>query len=406
MLSKENYFNKILQGDCIEVMKELPDKSVDLIFADPPYNLQLSHELYRPNQTKVEGVFDEWDKFESMQSYDNFTQAWLKECRRVLKDDGTIWVIGSYHNIFRVGAIIQNLDFWLLNDVIWVKSNPMPNFKGTRFNNAHETLIWASKNKGANYTFHYKALKVFNDDLQMRSDWYIPICSGEERIKVNGQKAHSTQKPAELLYRVILSSSNPNDIILDPFNGSGTTAAVAKRLGRNYIGIERESFYIEVTEERLKKIKPLEKNLLEHPIEKPQIKVPFGNLIEKGMIKVGELLYAANGKANAQVLADASIVWNEQVGSIHKISASILNKPNNNGWKFWYVERENKKILIDDLRQSYIDVFIGKLPDNEIKIPKNKVKSKSKANTRQEVEAMLREAVEEAQKETLITQTI
>lgn len=404
MLSKEAYLNKILQGDCIEVMKTLPDKSVDLIFADPPYNLQLSHELYRPNQTKVDGVFDEWDKFASMQEYDIFTHAWLKECRRILKDNGTIWVIGSYHNIFRVGAIIQNLDFWLLNDIIWVKSNPMPNFKGTRFNNAHETLIWASKNKEANYTFHYKALKVFNDDLQMRSDWYIPICSGDERIKVNGQKAHSTQKPAELLYRVILSSSNPNDVILDPFNGSGTTAAVAKRLGRNYIGIERESFYIEVTEDRLKKIKPLEKNLLEHPIEKPQIKVPFGNLIEKGIVKVGEFLYTPNGKDKAQILTDASLIWNEQVGSIHKISASILNKPNNNGWRYWYVERENEKILIDDLRQSYIAEYIEGSSKNEV--TKNKTKSKinspkSKPNTRQEVEAILREALEEAKKDAL-----
>jgi site-specific DNA-methyltransferase (adenine-specific)/modification methylase len=353
------YTNKILQGDCIEVMKNLPDKSVDLIFADPPYNLQLKNELYRPNQTKVDGVFDEWDKFDSMQEYDKFTEAWLTECKRVLKDDGTIWVIGSYHNIFRVGAIMQNLGLWFLNDIIWVKTNPMPNFKGTRFNNAHETLIWASKNKNSRYTFHYKALKVFNDDLQMRSDWHIPICGGEERIKVNGQKAHSTQKPAELLYRVILSSSNPNDLVLDPFNGSGTTAAVAKRLGRNYIGIEKEDFYIQVTEERLKKVTPLKQELLEHPIQKPQIKVPFGNLIEKGFVKIGEDLYSGNFKQTAKVLADASLVWGENIGSIHKISALILNKPNNNGWKFWYVERDGKKILIDDLRQEYIQKFVS-----------------------------------------------
>jgi site-specific DNA-methyltransferase (adenine-specific)/modification methylase len=340
-------------------MKNLPDKSVDLIFADPPYNLQLKNELYRPNQTKVDGVFDEWDKFDSMQEYDKFTEAWLTECKRVLKDDGTIWVIGSYHNIFRVGAIMQNLGLWFLNDIIWVKTNPMPNFKGTRFNNAHETLIWASKNKNSRYTFHYKALKVFNDDLQMRSDWHIPICGGEERIKVNGQKAHSTQKPAELLYRVILSSSNPNDLVLDPFNGSGTTAAVAKRLGRNYIGIEKEDFYIQVTEERLKKVTPLKQELLEHPIQKPQIKVPFGNLIEKGFVKIGEDLYSGNFKQTAKVLADASLVWGENIGSIHKISALILNKPNNNGWKFWYVERDGKKILIDDLRQEYIQKFVS-----------------------------------------------
>ncbi|TAE48959.1 MAG: site-specific DNA-methyltransferase [Cytophagales bacterium] len=394
MLTSNEYTNKILQGDCIEVMKNLPDKSVDIIFADPPYNLQLKNELYRPNQTRVDGVFDEWDKFESMETYDIFTQAWLKECKRVLKDNGTIWVIGSYHNIFRVGAIMQNLGLWFLNDIIWVKTNPMPNFKGTRFNNAHETLIWASKNKNSSYTFHYKALKVFNDDLQMRSDWHIPICGGEERIKVNGQKAHSTQKPAELLYRVILSSSNPNDLILDPFNGSGTTAAVAKRLGRNYIGIEKESDYIKITEERLKKIIPLEKNLLEHPIQKPQTKVPFGNLIEKGFIKIGESLYSNNFQKIAKVLADASLTWGENVGSIHKISALMLNKPNNNGWKFWYVERENQKILIDDLRQDYIKKFIN--PNEQIQYQDEKVKKTIKINKALEMENYLKKIIEDA----------
>ena len=355
---QENLQNIIIQGDCIEVLKQIPSKSIDLIFADPPYNLQLKNELFRPNQTKVDGVFDDWDKFDSMQEYDKFTKLWLNECKRVLKDDAAIWVIGSYHNIFRVGAILQDLGFWILNDILWVKTNPMPNFKGTRFNNAHETLIWASKNKESNFTFHYKSLKVFNDDLQMRSDWYIPICNSDERIKVNGQKAHSTQKPEELLYRVILSSSNVGDLILDPFNGSGTTAAVAKKLNRNYIGIEKEEFYVKITNERLEKIKPIQRELLEYLIERPIPKVPFGNLIEKEFIKTGEYLFSKDRKYQAQVMADASLTWNEEVGSIHKISAIILGNPSNNGWKYWFVERNNKLICIDDFRFEYSKLFL------------------------------------------------
>jgi len=350
--------NTIIQGDCIEKLKQLPDKTIDLIFADPPYNLQLKNELYRPNQTKVEGVFDDWDKFESMQEYDKFTEQWLKECKRILKDDATIWVIGSYHNIFRVGTILQNLGFWILNDILWIKTNPMPNFKGTRFNNAHETLIWASKNKNSKYTFHYKSLKVFNDDLQMRSDWYIPICNGDERIKFNGQKAHSTQKPEELLYRVILATSNVGDLILDPFSGSGTTAAIAKKLNRNYIGIEKEEFYVGIANERLEEIKPIQNELLEYLIERPIPKVPFGNLIEKGFIKIGDHLFSQDKKYQAQVLANASLQWNEEVGSIHKISSLILKKPSNNGWKYWFVEKNNNLICIDDFRTEYSKLFL------------------------------------------------
>lgn len=353
----QNFINQILQGDCVEVMKNLPDKSIDLIFADPPYNLQLKNELHRPDQSKVDGVFDAWDKFDSMQEYDNFTTLWLTECRRVLKDNGSIWVIGSYHNIFRVGAIMQNLGFWLLNDVVWIKTNPMPNFKGTRFNNAHETMLWASKGEKNRYTFHYNSMKIINDDLQMRSDWYIPICQGEERIKVNGQKAHSTQKPSELLYRVIISSSNVGDIVLDPFNGSGTTAAVAKRLNRNYIGIEREPFYIQVTNDRLDKVIPLKKNLTEYKIENQIPKVPFGDLIAKGFVSIGEYLYSKDKSAKALVLADSTISYNDTVASIHKISANILNKPSNNGWKYWFVERNKKLISIDDLRYQYASQF-------------------------------------------------
>ena len=345
--------NTIHLGDCIELLKKVPDNSVDLIFADPPYNLQLNGELYRPNQTKVDAVNDEWDKFDSKEEYDKFTIAWMKECYRILKSTGSFWVIGTYHNIFRVGAILQNIGFWMLNDIIWVKPNPMPNFKGTRFNNAHETLIWATKSKSSSYTFHYHSLKAMNDDLQMRSDWWIPICQGVERIKVNGQKAHSTQKPAELLLRIILSTSNPNDIILDPFSGSGTTAAVAKRLGRKYIAFDREEFYVQVAKDRLVNIKPIEKPLLEYKIETKKPKVPFGNLIEKGYIKIGEYIYSKDGKTYAQVQADSTISKDNITGSIHSISAVILKKSNNNGWSYWHVKRDNRLVSIDELRYDY-----------------------------------------------------
>lgn len=350
--------NKIHQGDCIELLKKIPDNSIDLIFADPPYNLQLNGELFRPNQTKVDAVNDAWDKFESKEEYDKFTALWMKECHRVLKNTGSFWVIGTYHNIFRVGAILQNIGFWILNDIIWIKKNPMPNFKGTRFNNAHETLIWATKSKTSKYTFHYHSMKVWNDDVQMRSDWYIPICQGDERIKVNGQKAHSTQKPAELLLRIILSTSNPNDIVLDPFSGSGTTAAVAKRLGRRYIAFEKEEFYIKIANDRLNKIKPIENPLLEYKIEKRKPKVSFGNLIEKGYVKIGEYLYSNDGKFFAQVQADSSLSFNGTVGSIHKISALILKKENNNGWGYWYIKREQGMISIDQLRHDYEKKFM------------------------------------------------
>lgn len=354
--------NTIIAGDCIENLQRLPDNSVDLVFADPPYNLQLNGELYRPNQTKVDAVNDHWDKFESLAKYDEFTQQWLAECHRILKPTGSIWVIGTYHNIFRVGAIMQNLDFWLLNDIIWVKTNPMPNFKGTRFNNAHETLIWATKSQNSKYTFHYHSLKTMNDDLQMRSDWLIPICSGEERIKHNGQKAHSTQKPAELLYRIILSTSNVGDLIVDPFFGSGTTGAVAKKLKRNFIGFEREPFYIDVATRRIAQVVPIDRSLLEYRIEKRAPKVPFGALVEKGMVKIGEMLYSKDQKFSAQIQANASLLSGDKVGSIHKVSAALLGKENNNGWAFWYVWRDEKMVCIDDLRYQYEKQFLPANP--------------------------------------------
>jgi len=351
--------NKIYQGDCIELLKKLPDESIDLIFADPPYNLQLNGELYRPDQSKVDPVDDEWDKFETFEEYDNFTRQWLIECKRVLKSTGSIWVIGTYHNIFRVGTIMQNLDYWILNDIIWIKNNPMPNFKGTRFNNAHETLIWATKSKESKYTFHYHSMKVMNDDLQMRSDWYIPICQGNERIKINGQKAHSTQKPEELLYRIILSTSNPDDIVLDPFSGSGTTAAVAKRLGRKFIAFEKEDFYIKVANERLEKVKSIDKKFLEYRVERKKPKVPFGSLIEKNLVEVGEFLFSKDEKHKAQVMADASLIYENEIGSIHKISAKILGRERNNGWTFWYVKRNDKLISIDELREEYARKYLN-----------------------------------------------
>jgi len=352
--------NKIYRGDCIEILQQFPENSVDLIFADPPYNLQLKNSLYRSDQTKVNAVNDKWDKFSSFNEYDRFSMAWLKECKRVLKETGTIWVIGSYHNIFRVGKIMQDLELWMLNDILWIKTNPMPNFKGTRFNNAHETLIWASKNEKSRFTFHYKSMKVFNDDKQMRSDWYLPICNGKERIRINGKKAHSTQKPEALLHRIIISSSNMGDIILDPFMGSGTTGAVAKKLRRNFIGIEKESFYIEVANERIKNVKPLDKEYLTYLVEKKKPRVPFGNLIEKEFVKIGEYLYSKNKKNKARVLLEGSLKYEDEAGSIHKISAKILNKPANNGWEFWYVERQNKLKSIDELRNEFIDKFINK----------------------------------------------
>jgi DNA modification methylase len=351
--------NKIHQGDSIELLKQLPENSIDLIFADPPYNLQLKRDLYRPDLSKVSAVNDHWDKFGSFRSYDEFTGAWLQECRRVIKDTGSIWIIGTYHNIFRVGSILQDTGFWILNDIIWIKTNPMPNFRGTRFNNAHETLIWATKSNTSRYTFHYRTMKGFNDDLQMRSDWLIPICQGSERVKENGQKAHSTQKPEELLYRIILATSNPDDLVLDPFAGSGTTAAVAKKLGRNFIGFERELSYINLARERVEKAEPVDSQLLEYRTEKRGPRVPFGNLLERGYVRPGEQLYSADKKYKAEVQADASLLCNGQAGSIHAVSALVTGKEKQNGWEFWYVKRGSKMVSIDEVRHDYIRKYLG-----------------------------------------------
>ena len=351
-MDKAYFKNKIINGDSLKELKKIPSETFDLIFADPPYNLQLKNELSRPDRSKVKAVDDKWDKFESFKSYDEFTIDWLTECRRILKKNGSIWIIGSYHNIFRVGYIVQDLGFWILNDVIWNKNNPMPNFRGTRFTNAHETLIWASKNEKSKYTFNYQSLKCLNDDLQMRSTWNLPICSGKERLKSNGVKIHSTQKPESLLHRIVLASSNKNDFILDPFLGSGTTAVVSKKLGRNYFGIEKEKNYFDAANKRLKNTKIIENeylDTLENNRTKPRI--PFGSLVEMGLIRPGTKIYDQKKKINAKIMVDGSIKYQESEGSIHKVAAKIIGAESCNGWTYWHYESGNSLKPIDDLRQ-------------------------------------------------------
>jgi DNA modification methylase len=329
---------KILHGDCIEILQDLPAESVDLVFADPPYNLQLRQELWRPNMTRVDGVDEDWDQFGSFAEYDAFTRAWLAACRRVLKPTGSLWVIGTYHNIYRVGTILQDLDFWILNDVVWLKLNPMPNFRGVRLTNAHETLIWAQKERGAVYTFNYQAMKALNGDLQMRSDWYLPICSGKERLRVEGEKAHPTQKPEGLLYRVILASTNPGDIVLDPFFGTGTTGAVAKQLHRRWIGIEREKHYVALAEARIAEVEveEFDSQVFTTPDPRKRRRIPFGQLLEHGLLRPGQILYfSEKGGPTARVLADGSLEYNGRRGSIHQIAKLIKRAPCN-GWEQWY----------------------------------------------------------------------
>jgi len=358
--------DQIIEGDCIDILKSFPDESIDLIFADPPYNLQLNQKLWRPNHTLVNGVKDDWDQFPDFASYDNFSLSWLSECRRVLKDNGTIWVIGSYHNIFRLGYLMQDLGFWFLNDVLWVKTNPMPNFRGVRFTNAHETLIWASKRKKSKYKFNYHAMKNLNDGRQMRSDWQIPLCTGAERLKINGKKAHSTQKPEALLYRIIISSSNPGDIILDPFFGTGTTGAVAKKLDRHWIGIEQNSTYVRLAQERLdaveiKKVDPALYDVSDK--KRNQKRVPFGNLIETGLLSPGQSLYFnADRNWEATIRADSMLIINEFIGSIHQTAKHIADGKPSNGWQHWYYEdRDGDLKPIDDLRS----IIVFQIPNDE-----------------------------------------
>jgi modification methylase len=344
--------DKIIVGDCVEEMQRLPEGNVDLVFADPPYNLQLNNELLRPNNTRVDGVDDDWDKFGSFAAYDDFTRGWLAACRRVLKPDGALWIIGSYHNIFRVGALLQDLGFWILNDVIWRKTNPMPNFRGRRFTNAHETLIWASRGAKARYTFHYDAMKALNDELQMRSDWLFPICSGPERLKQDGRKTHPTQKPEALLHRILLASTNRGDLVLDPFLGSGTTAAVAKRLGRRFIGIERNGFYAAAAQARVGAVKAAEPEALAvQRGKRGAARIPFGALVEIGLIAPGTTLYDARARHEAKVRADGSIASGGSQGSIHKIGAQVQGAAACNGWTFWHYEAAGTLKPIDALRE-------------------------------------------------------
>jgi modification methylase len=344
--------DQILMGDCIEAMSKLPDKCVDLVFADPPYNLQLGGDLHRPDNSKVDAVTDHWDKFSSFADYDAFTRSWLSQARRVLKDDGALWVIGSYHNIFRVGAAVQDLGFWLMNDIIWRKANPMPNFKGTRFTNAHETLIWAAKSEKSHSTFNYDAMKVFNDDVQMRSDWLLPICSGGERRKINGEKAHTTQKPEALLYRVLLSTTKPGDVVLDPFFGSGTTGAVAKAMRRHFIGCEREQRYIHVARQRIAEIDPMDpKTIAITGSKRQEMRIPFGTILERGLLKPGGNLFDSRGNHRAQIRADGSLIASDHTGSIHRVGAAVQGLPACNGWTFWHYESPNARQPIDILRQ-------------------------------------------------------
>jgi len=349
--------DKILLGDCIKIMQSLPTESVDVIFADPPYNLQLAGELHRPDNSRVDGVEDAWDRFDDLATYDAFTRGWLAEARRLLKPDGTLWVIGSYHNIFRVGTALQDADYWILNDVIWRKSNPMPNFRGRRFTNAHETLIWAARSQDSRYIFNYESMKALNDDLQMRSDWLIPICSGAERLRdESGRKQHSTQKPEALLHRVILASTRPGQVILDPFFGSGTTGAVAKRLCRRWVGIERDEDYARIARERIARVEPLsDPSLIEIKPKREAPRVPFGWLIERGLLEPGTVLYGPGRRYSARVRPDGTLVASgtqgDHRGSIHQVGAALQGAAACNGWSFWHLDVEGKEVSIDVLRQ-------------------------------------------------------
>ena len=346
---------QILGGDCVAAMRTLPDNSVDLVFADPPYNLQLGGDLNRPDGSAVDAVTDDWDRFASFGTYDAFTKAWLTEARRVLKPDGALWVIGSYHNIFRVGATLQDLGFWILNDVVWRKTNPMPNFKGTRFTNAHETLIWASMGEKSRYHFNYRAMKTLNDELQMRSDWVLPICAGQERLKQDGRKAHPTQKPEALLYRVLLATSEAGDVVLDPFFGTGTTGAVAKRLGRQWIGCEREAHYRQVAMKRIEDQLPLDESALKTmQSRKAAPRVAFGTLVENGLVPAGSTLFDKKRRWMATVRADGSLECDGQTGSIHSLGKQLQGAPSCNGWTFWYQEKGGEVALIDAARQLYL----------------------------------------------------
>jgi modification methylase len=344
--------HQILVGDCVAALGKLAAASVDLVFADPPYNLQLQGDLKRPDDSHVDAVDDDWDKFSSYAAYDDFTRAWLLACRRVMKPNATLWVIGSYHNIFRVGTVLQDLGFWVLNDVIWRKTNPMPNFRGRRFTNAHETLIWAAREPNAKaYTFNYEALKAGNEDIQVRSDWTLPLCTGEERLKQNGKKLHPTQKPEALIARALLAASRPDDLVLDPFAGTGTTGAVAKRLRRRFVGIEREATYARAAEKRIAAVEPLPYDTLKPFMTAREApRVPFTALLERGLLAPGAILVDGRRRVQALVRADGAIVLGDKVGSIHRVGALAQGLEACNGWTFWHIETHKGLVPIDTLR--------------------------------------------------------
>ncbi len=351
-LVRELPLDQIILGEAVRVMSMLPAASVQCVFADPPYNLQLRGELRRPDDSLVDGVDEDWDRFADFPAYDAFTRAWLGECRRLLSKDGTLWVIGAYHNIFRIGAILQDLGFWILNDVVWRKSNPMPNFRGRRFTNAHETLIWAARGQDSRYRFNYQAMKALNDDLQMRSDWLMPLCTGAERLRnPHGLKLHPTQKPEALLHRVLLASTAPGDIVLDPFLGTGTTAAVARRLHRHYIGIERHPAYVEAALGRVRRERPLpDGGIATSPSKREAPRVPFGSLVELGLVPAGTTLHDRGRRVSAVVTADGSVTAGAARGSIHQVGAAVQNAPSCNGWMFWHIERDGQLVPIDVLQ--------------------------------------------------------
>ena len=343
--------DKVLVGDASALMAELPEASFDLVFADPPYNLQLVHELTRPNMTRVDGVEEDWDKFADFEAYDRFTRAWLAGARRVLKPDGTLWVIGTYHNIYRVGTILQDLGYWLLNDIVWRKTNPMPNFRGRRFTNAHETLLWCARSRDSRHTFNHHAMKALNEDLQMRSDWLIPLCGGPERLKLEGKKAHPTQKPEALLHRVLMAATRKGDAVLDPFFGTGTTGAVAKRLGRRWLGIERDEAYAALARARIDAVEPAPFELVDSDEKRDQKRVPFGARGEQGLLRPGEILFDVRRRWTAKVRADGTLVSADGRGSIHQVAAQVQGAPACNGWEFWYVERKGQAVPIEYFRQ-------------------------------------------------------
>jgi modification methylase len=355
-ITRELPLDQVLLGDCIQLMAMLPAASVHCVFADPPYNLQLRGELRRPDDSLVDGVDEDWDRFTDFAAYDDFTRAWLAECRRLLRKDGTLWVIGSYHNIFRIGAILQDLGFWVLNDVVWRKSNPMPNFRGRRFTNAHETMIWAARGRDSRHRFNYQAMKALNDDIQMRSDWLMPLCTGPERLRnQHGLKLHPTQKPEALLHRVLLASTAPGDIVLDPFLGTGTTAAVAKRLQRHFIGIERHPAYAEAAIGRIRRTRAASaEGVSTTPSKREAPRIPFGSLVESGAVPPGTVLRDRARRVQATVMADGSVTAGAAQGSIHKVGALVQNAPSCNGWTFWHVERDGALVVLDVLRAEHI----------------------------------------------------